>query len=249
MKKKFFKSVSTALKDDLVGIIVYGGAASQRIFSGVSDIDFFIILKSIDKLSKPLSETYQVLSEVMMEYLENPLFSSILDYEVYVKDQLPNESSLNGFSPIRALALSEGELLFGENPVASLSLTDDQLREGAKNMTQNYLDKLTSVLFMPSFDLDPETGDKIEDQSMDAEREFLAVDAVLSSAQAYQMLKRKTYVNMPDVVLFAETEPIEGIDNDLLIEAGLLRQGVESKTEDFFNRSIDFCGSIIKILQ
>ncbi|MFV2016324.1 MAG: hypothetical protein ACC656_12900, partial [Candidatus Heimdallarchaeota archaeon] len=87
---------------------------------------------------------------------------------------------------------SEGELLYGDNPFASLKVDHDQLREGAKNMTQDYLDKLTSVLFMPSFDLVPESGEKVEDQSMDAEREFLAVDAVLSTAQAYQMLKRKT---------------------------------------------------------
>ena len=86
MKKKFFKSVHTALKDDLVAIIVYGGAASKRIFSGVSDIDFFIILKSLDNLSKSLSETYQVLSGVMMQYLEDPLFSSILDYDILVEE-------------------------------------------------------------------------------------------------------------------------------------------------------------------
>ncbi|MFV2016325.1 MAG: hypothetical protein ACC656_12905 [Candidatus Heimdallarchaeota archaeon] len=54
---------------------------------------------------------------------------------------------------------------------------------------------------------------------------------------------------MPDVVLFAETEPIDGVDNELLKEAGLLRQGVEAGSEDFFSRSIDFCGSIIKILK
>ncbi|MHA2030863.1 MAG: hypothetical protein ACW99Q_15900, partial [Candidatus Kariarchaeaceae archaeon] len=153
-----------------------------------------------------------------------------------------------GFSPIRALALSEGEVLVGKNPFKEIKVSDDQLKEGARNMIQDYLDKLTSVLFMPSFDVDPESGDKIEDQSMEAEREFLAVDAILSTAQAYQMLQRKTYVNMPDVVLFAETEPIDGIDNDLLKEAGLLRQGVDSSVEDFFNRSIDFCGSILKLM-
>ncbi|MHA2278324.1 MAG: hypothetical protein ACXAC2_21295, partial [Candidatus Kariarchaeaceae archaeon] len=130
MKKKFFKSVQSALKDDLVGIIVYGGAASKRIFSGVSDIDFFIILQSLEKLSRPLSETYQSISDVMMEYLENPLFSSILDYEIYVENQLPTKNSLNGFSPIRALALSEGEVLVGENPFKEIKVSDDQLKEG-----------------------------------------------------------------------------------------------------------------------
>ena len=30
MKKKFFKGIEKALGDDLVGIIVYGGSASER---------------------------------------------------------------------------------------------------------------------------------------------------------------------------------------------------------------------------
>ncbi|OLS23507.1 MAG: hypothetical protein HeimC2_26100 [Candidatus Heimdallarchaeota archaeon LC_2] len=248
MKKKFSKSVQTALKEDLVAIIVYGGAASKRIFSGVSDIDFFIILKSLDNLSKPLSETYQVLSEVMMQYLEDPLFSSILDYDILVEDQLPTAESLRGFSSVRALALSEGELLYGENPFKDLKIDETELKYGARVMVQDYLDKLTSLLFMPNFDVVPEDGEKVEDESLEAEREFLAVDAILSAGQAYQMVQKKEYVNMPDVVLFGETDPIDGIDNPLLQDAGLLRQGVDVNVDNFYNRAIDFCGSILKLI-
>ena len=62
------------------------------------------------------------------------------------------------------------------------------------------------------------------------------------------MIQKKEYVNMPDVVLFGETNPIDGLDNSLLQDAGLLRQGVDVKVDNFFNRAIDFCGSILKLI-
>lgn len=249
MKKKFSKGVEKALGDDLVGIVVYGGSASERIFSGVSDIDFFIILKKVSELSKSLSAIYQELSSQVLEFLENPLFSSILDYDIYVSDQLPDGKDLRGFSPIRALSLKSGELLVGTNPFAEIELSDQEILNGARKMIQDYLEKLSSPLFMPNFDVEPKDGEEAEDDLMDAEKEFLAVDAILSTVQAYHIVQRKKYVNMPDVALFAETEPVEGLDNDLIRMAGLLRQGVDSNAEDFYNRSIDLCGAVIKLLE
>ena len=37
MKKKFSKSLEKALGEDLIGVVVFGGAASDRVFSGVSE--------------------------------------------------------------------------------------------------------------------------------------------------------------------------------------------------------------------
>ncbi|MCH8906814.1 MAG: hypothetical protein IH840_06970 [Candidatus Heimdallarchaeota archaeon] len=249
MKKKFSKGVEKALGENLVGIVVYGGSASERIFSGVSDIDFFIILKRADALTKPLSAIYGDLSKSVLEFFENPLFSSILDYDIYLEDQLPSNGNFNGFSPIRAISLREGELLTGTNPFAGMDIPDVDLKNGARRMVQDYLEKLSSVLFMPSFEITPEGEEAEEDTSLDVEKEFLAVDAILSSIQAYHIFTKKKYVNMPDLVLFAETEPVEGIDNDLLMKAGLLRQGVDADVENFFDRALDFCGDVIKLLR
>jgi len=62
------------------------------------------------------------------------------------------------------------------------------------------------------------------------------------------MIKNNKYVSMPDVVLYGETEKIEGVDNSLIIDIGYLKQGVENKVENVVNRSIDFCGQIIDTL-
>ena len=53
---------------------------------------------------------------------------------------------------------------------------------------------------------------------------------------------------MPDVVLYGETEPIEGVDNSLIVDIGYLKQGVENKVENVISRSIDFCGQIIDVI-
>ena len=251
MKKKFSKSLQKTLGKNLASVIVYGGAASDRVFSGVSDIDFLIILKAVDQLTKPLSEVYNELGSEVLSLLDNPLFASLLDYEIFTEDFLPKDGDLNNFSAIRALALKSGETLIGENPFESLELSDAQLVTSARTMVYEYLDKLTSLLFIPQFESileDDEEPETREEEGMAAEKEFLAVDAILSSAQAYQMVTRKEYVSMPDVVLYGETEPIDEVDNELLVATGLLKQGVETEIDDLFNRAIDFCGDIIKLL-
>ena len=247
MKKKFFKSIKKALGDDLVGIIVYGGAASERVFSGVSDIDFFIILKRVESLSKPLSEVYGALSIEIHTYLEDPLFSSLLDYDIYLENQLPQGDKLNGFSPIRALALSTGELLVGSNPFEKFKVADADLKSGARRMIQEYLEKLSSLMFMAKFEVADEESE-VENENFESDKEFLAVDSILSSVQAYQMVKRGKYVSMPDVVLYAEIEPLDGIDNELIRNVGLIRQGVEADISDLYEKALDFCGLIIKLI-
>jgi len=250
MKKKFSKSLKKSLKDSLSSVIVYGGAASDRVFSGVSDIDFLIVLNSVENLTS-LSEAYNKLGSEILSLLENPLFASLLDYDIYTVDQLPKDGDLNGFSAIRALALKTGETLVGDNPFADIELSKSQLKISAQVMVHEYLDKLTSLLFIPQFESileDDEEPETPMQEDMEAEKEFLAVDAILSSTQAYQMITRNEYVSMPDVVLFGETEPIEGVDNELITQAGLLKQGVDADVDDLFNRAIDFCGDIIKLL-
>ena len=135
-KKKFFKSFQKALGDDLTGLLVYGGSATERIFPGVSDVDFFIIIKKVDELSKSLAEIFEVINTTISEYVSNPLFAAILDYEVYTEDQLPNGDDLNGFSAIRACALSTAEVLAGSNPFEGMKFESDELSKGARRMVQ-----------------------------------------------------------------------------------------------------------------
>jgi len=246
LKKKFSMSLQKALGDDLKSILIYGGVAANRVFSGVSDIDFMIILDKIENL-KNFSETISNIGREVLSMIENPLFASLLDYEIYTLDEIPNKKSMNGFSAMKALSLKEGELLFGENYFESLELSDINLKDSALLMVHEYLSKLISFNQSPRFDPMFEDDEENYDEDM-SEETFLAVDAVLLSAQAYYMIKEKKYVPMPDVVLYGETNVIEGVDNSLIAEVGFLKQGVENKVEDLVDRSINFCGQIIDII-
>ncbi len=73
-----------------------------------------IIIDHVENL-KSFSETINKIGEEILLMVENPLFASLLDYEIYTLDQLPNNKSMNGFSAVKALALKESEVLFGEN--------------------------------------------------------------------------------------------------------------------------------------
>ena len=50
LKKKFSMSLQKALGDELKSLMVYGGVAVNKVYSGVSDIDFFMII--LDKVEK-----------------------------------------------------------------------------------------------------------------------------------------------------------------------------------------------------
>lgn len=247
LKKKFSMSLQKSLKDDLKAILVFGGVAANKVYSGVSDIDFMIIIDHIKNL-KSFSETINKLGQEILSMVENPLFASLLDYEIYTLDQLPDANGMNGFSAIKALALKESEVLFGENYFDSLNIDKENLKSSALLMVHEYLSKLIAYNLSPKFD--PLFEEEDENMYADdlSEEIFLAVDAVLLSAQAYHMIKNNKYISMPDVVLFGETEKIEGVDNSLIVDIGYLRQGVENKVENVVKRSIDFCGQIIDTL-
>ena len=247
LKKKFAMSLQKTLGNELKSLLVFGGVAANRVYSGVSDIDFMIIIDNIKNLSS-FSETINKIGGEVLSMVENPLFASLLDYEIFTLDQLPNNKSMNGFSAVKALALKESEVLFGENYFESLDIDKENLKSSALLMVHEYLSKLVSYNSSPKFD--PMFEDEDENMYDDdlSEEIFLAVDAVLLSAQAYYMIKNSKYIAMPDVVLYGETEKIEGVDNSLIVDIGYLKQGVENKVEDMVNRSIDFCGQIIDVI-
>ena len=105
LKKKFTMSLQKTLKDDLKAVLVFGGVAANRVYSGVSDIDFMIIIDHVENL-KSFSETIDNIGKEILSMVENPLFASLLDYEIYTLDQVPSNKSMNGFSAVKAEKLS-----------------------------------------------------------------------------------------------------------------------------------------------
>ena len=241
-KKKFFKSMKPVY-EDLVVIIVYGGASTNRIFSGTSDIDFFILLKRISDLSRPLSEIIADINSILSEYASNPLFAAILDYDIYTYDMIPTDQDLHGFSPIRACALATGECLYGENPFTGFEVSGEDLKNGARRMIQDYFEKLHKSGIVLGY-ADEELSDTMK-MELEMDKEFNAIDAILSSYQALLRVKTGSYVTMPDVVLKAETEPEDGVNVDLVRIASLMRQGIETDSPNIYAEAYEFLSSII----
>jgi len=248
LKKKFSMSLQKVLGDELKSLIVYGGVAVNKVYSGVSDIDFMIILDKVEKLEN-FSETIKKIGNEVLATIENPLFASLLDYEIYTLDQIPSGDNMNGFSMMKVLSLKDGEVLFGENYFSDIEINLQNVKSSSLRMIDHYLTKLISFNFSPKFD--PMFEDSEENQYEDdlSEETFLAVDAVLLSTQAYFMVKSLKYISMPDVVLKGETEKIGEVDTSIILDVGYLKQGVEHKVENLFERSVNFCGDIIKEIQ
>ena len=141
LKKKLSMGLQKSLKDKLKSLLVFGGVAANRVYSGVSDIDFMIILDKVENLNT-FSSTIEEIGKNILQMIENPLFASLLDYEIYTLDQLPDKSDMKGFSTIKALALKESEVLYGENYFSEIEINEENLRSSALLMVHEYLSKL-----------------------------------------------------------------------------------------------------------
>ena len=144
-------SLTKNLGNEIKSILVFGGAAANKVYSGVSDMDFMIIIDSMENLTS-ITDTYNKIGNEILSIIDNPLFASILDYEIYSLDQLPNNKNLNGFSPMKILSLKNAEVLFGENYFTDINVTEDDLKAGSMLMVNDYFSKLQNYKFTPGFD-------------------------------------------------------------------------------------------------
>ena len=79
----FTKDVKSDLKDIIQSLILVGSVVTKEHIAGESDCDFLIILK--DKASgEKLQESMEKISQVVLKYLEDPLYSSLIDVEVVI---------------------------------------------------------------------------------------------------------------------------------------------------------------------
>lgn len=242
LQKKLGMEMARALGDDMAHFFILGSSANSTVFPGVSDVNFTLILKDPNDLSESPAAVTQKALDIFKEYKDNPMFTTLVDFEIYFESQLPANGELNGFHPIKALALKSA-LIYSTtakkfvdegNPFADLEINAADLKNGASSLVRECYNRLSAVLSEPDYAIEEE---ETFDDSIN-ETEFISIETVLLAGQAYLMLKKGEYVSKVDVPYIAEEEPEDGFDHELLTIMSTKRQGADyaggySEEEDF----------------
>jgi hypothetical protein len=245
LQKKLGTELNKILAEDLFQLLIVGSSANSTVYPGVSDVNFLIVLNDPDKLSASPFEVTNKALELIKQYKDNPMFTTLVDFEIYFESQMPTDNGLNGMSGIKALALKSA-LVFDKtsqkfvdkgNPYEKLKIDSGDLRAGASSLVKDCLNRLSSIIAEPQFETDDEDENEGFDDKVN-DIEFECIETTLLSAQAYLMVKKGTYVSKVDVPFIAEEEPVEGLDHNLLTIVSTKRQGADyaggyTEDEDF----------------
>ncbi|RMG35080.1 MAG: hypothetical protein D6732_09615 [Methanobacteriota archaeon] len=238
LQKKLTKEMFQKMDEDLVDIILYGSGVSGNMFSGVSDLNFIFVIK--DNPSQPADKIVNKISEIIKNYRDNPMFATMINQTICFQSQLPNQESLGGFSPIISLAMKEAKSLKNnDKPFQNINIDKTQLKQDALNALREIFNKITEILAIPQF-LDE------ENQSIEQEKQYLAIENGLLATQIYLMTKKNKYIPKAELEFIAEDEEKENIDYEIVKIIATKRQGAdfagavfETDQEDVAEKSDD----------
>lgn len=225
LQKKLTKDLIQKMGDDLEDIVVYGSGVTGNMFSGVSDMNFLFVVK--DKTSIPVDQIVKKMSEVILNYRENPMFTTMIQFDICFKAQMPNENSTGGFPPIMAVALKEAQSLKNKNnPFQNIQLDKNKVKESAMATLREIFNKLTEIEAVPQF-LDEEEDPTAIIEETKREKEYLAIENGLLATQIYFMAKKMKYIPKAELEFIAEDEEKENIDYEIIKIIATKRQGAD----------------------
>ncbi len=232
---EFTKDVKAELKNEVQSLLLVGSVVTQEHIAGESDCDFLIILK--DKASgDKLEETMEKISKVVVKYLEDPLYSSILDVEVLADDEIPKQGEASDYPWTKILVAQRGKALIGDNPFAKLKIDEDKIKEAAQEMARVFLAQMEEIPSLEEVD--------------DYDKMYLTVEAVLGCGCAYLYYHgEKEFYRSSAIILF-EDKYKDKINIEPIQTSHRLRLAAKSvDTENFIPNSLKFCKEINKILK
>ncbi len=126
--RNFVRKIETSghLKSHIECLLVYGSYAKSVAIIGESDLNFLLVTKSKVDISKELVPIVNALKTPEVEHIFNLL---VLPKENVIK------SAKNGgvrFSSIHALSAKYGRVLYGENPLKNVKITNESIIAAAK---------------------------------------------------------------------------------------------------------------------
>ena len=208
---------------------IIGSSAGFSVFPGVSDVNFILVLQPPDKLSDIPSKVIQKAIGVFHNYKDNPMFTTLVDFEIVFPSQMPMSKSLGSFKALRAVALKNAlrysidskKFVSEEGQFVDLDLSKQVIKDSAQTLVTEHLTAIANALAEPVYE-DDEFAEARKD-----ELDFMCIEAVLLATQAYFMVRDEKYVSKVDLAFICEEEKLEGIDAQFLNICTLKRQGAD----------------------
>ena len=229
---EFVKDVKSELKDIVDSLLLIGSVVTKDHIAGESDCDFLIILK--DSAAGENSEkSMEKISEVVLNYLEDPLYSSLIDVEVLTKEEIPKNGEATDYPWTRVLVAQQGKALIGKNPFEGIKIKEEDIKTSAVEMAKEFLEDMEQI---PTLE-DADDYDKI----------YLTVDAVLGCGCAYLYYQgEKEFYRSTALIPFEENYR-DKIDITPIQTAHYLRLAAKSVNLDkFIENSLKFCKEVVK---
>ncbi len=233
---EFTKDVKADLKNEVDCLLLVGSVVTKEHIAGESDCDFVMILK--DKAAGDnLEKTMEKISEVVAHYLEDPLYSSLLDVEVLTSEEIPTDGVETDYPWTRVLVAQMGKTLIGKNPFEKVKLKEEDIKKSAKQMAEMFLEQMVEI---------PKLS---EEEADEYDKLYLTVDAVLGCGCAYLYYHgEKEFYRSSAIILFEDKykdkiniEPIQ-ISHRLRLAAKTVN------TDKFTEKSLKFCKEVVKQL-
>ena len=234
LTEEFVKDVKTELKDIVDCLLLVGSVVTKEHIAGESDCDFLIILKE-NAAEDNLEKSMEKISEVVLTYLEDPLYSSLLDVEVLTKEQIPSSGEETDYPWTRVLVAQQGKALIGKNPFEGIKIKEEDIKASAVDMANMFLEDMKEI---PTLE-DADEYDKL----------YLTVDAVLGCGCAYLYYHgEKDFYRSSAIIPFEEKFKSK-IDITPIQTAHYLRLAAKSvNLDNFQDNALKFCEEVVKQL-
>ncbi len=232
LTEEFVKDVKADLKDIVDCLLLVGSVVTKEHIAGESDCDFLIILKE-KAAGDNLEKSMEKISEVVLKYLEDPVFSSLLDVEVLTKEEIPTDGQTTDYPWTRVLIAQRGKALIGKNPFEGIKIKEEDIKESAVAMAQMFLEDMKEIPSLEDVD--------------EYDKRYLTVDAVLGCGCAYLYYQGETEFYRSSAIILLEDKYKDKIDVSTFQTAHYLRLAAKSvNTEKFPEKALKFCKEVVK---
>lgn len=228
----FTKDVKSNLSNEIESLLLVGSVAVGEHIAGESDCDFLLILKTDAAKENAMYETMNKVSQILHTYLEDPLYSALIDVDVISAEDIPKGDKEDFYPWTKVVMAKNGKALIGENPFALIEVTDEQLKEAAKEMARYFYSQMKEIVIFPQED--------------DYQQTYMMVEAVLGLACAYLYYNGERDFYRSNAILLFEEKYKDKIDIEPVQLSHRLRLAAKSvDTSNFIEKSVNFGKQVI----
>ena len=229
----FTKNVKNNLQNELDSLLLIGSVASGEHIAGESDCDFLLILKPEAMEGNALFNTLQKISALIQPYLEDPLYSALIDVDVISTADLPNDGKNSVYPWTKVVMAQKGKALIGENPFASIEVTDEQLKTAAEEMARNFYAQMKEIVIFP--------------QEEEYQQIYMMVEATLGLACAYLYYQGERDFYRSNAYVLFEEKYKDKINIEPVQLSQRLRLAAKSvDTSNYIEKCVAFGRSVIE---